>query len=159
MIKAALAIFICLYATHPVVPTISAQLSPPQTITTRPVDPSVRFQAMDLIIDSGDHPLACYQLQFKAVQGNVKIVGIENGESVFADQPPYYDPKAIVNDHVKIAAFSLKANNQLPRGKTRVARLHLMITGSIEPTFTATLQVAVNGDAKAIPAQLILRKD
>ncbi|MHC4768662.1 MAG: hypothetical protein ACYTEI_08130, partial [Planctomycetota bacterium] len=74
--------------------------------TAQPLGPSVRFQAVHVSVDTGDEPLAAYQLDLRAATDNVRIVGIEGGaHPAFAD-PPYYDPAAIQGDRVIIGAFS-----------------------------------------------------
>ncbi len=86
---------------------------------------ATRFTTVDIYLDSGDMPLAAYQLQFKATEGEVKIVGIEGGEHDAFSEPPYYDPEAIQRERVIIAAFNTSDASQLPAGRTRVATIHL----------------------------------
>jgi hypothetical protein len=81
----------------------------------------------------------------------VKIVGVEGGEHVAFREPPYYDPAALSRDRIIIAAFN--TGRDLPRGKTRVARLHLAITGP-EPEYTAKLDIAASAEGAAIPATI-----
>jgi hypothetical protein len=50
-----------------------------------------------------------------------------------------------------IGAFNLSDN--LPVGKTRVARLHLHISGDQKPAYAAKLLVAGNKEGKSIPAR------
>jgi hypothetical protein len=85
--------------------------------------PAARFYALDISIDSKDRPFAAYQLMC-SVPG-AKIVGIEGGEHTAFAQPPVYDPKAMQQDRVIIAAFSTNAVSSLPRGNTRVATIHI----------------------------------
>jgi len=95
----------------------------------------VRFKAVDIYLDSKGEPLAAYQLEWASQDRTAKIVGIEGGEnSVFKD-PPYYDPKAIQQERVILAAFSTAKEERLPKGKIRVATIHLQISGShsLEP--------------------------
>ena len=112
---------------------------------------NIRFLSVDLIIDSKDQPLAVYQLDFTASQG-VTIVGIEGGAHEAFKNPPYFDPAAIQHERVIIAAFSTAEAEKLPRGKTRVATIHLQITGDGEPTFELKPSVIATIDGKAIEA-------
>ena len=61
--------------------------------------------------------------------GDVKLVGIEGGEHAAFAQPPYYDPKALLNERIVIAAFNTAGADKLPSGKTRVARLMVRVDG------------------------------
>lgn len=82
------------------------------------------FQVIDIYVNSGEERLAAYQLHVKAGVG-VSIVGIEGGEHLAFRKPPYYDPKAMQRNEVKLAAFSTLAKSKLPKGKVRVATLHV----------------------------------
>lgn len=117
---------------------------------------SVRFDAIDVYVQSGDEPLAAYQLDLSAAKGDVTIVGIEGGESEVFTAPPYYDPAAIQNDRVIIAYFSTAAADALPRGKVRIATIHVQIVGDVEPEYNATLTAAATAGGEPIDAELIL---
>jgi hypothetical protein len=122
----------------------------------QPQGQGVRFQAVHVSVESGDQPLAAYQLDLRASIGNVRIVGIEGGEHpAFAD-PPYYDPAAIQGDRVIIGAFSTAHADTLPAGRTRIATIHVQLTGDRQPEYKAELSVAATADGDAIPGRLIL---
>ncbi len=122
----------------------------------QPQGAGVRFQAIHVSVDTGEEPLAAYQLDLRATTGNVRIVGIEGGEhAAFAD-PPYYDPTAIQGDRVIIGAFSTARAGSLPVGRTRIATIHVQITGDRQPEYEAELSVAATADGDAIPGRLIL---
>lgn len=125
---------------------------------TAPADasPAVRFDAIDLYVDTGDDPLGAYQLDLSAAVGDVKIVGLEGGEHPAFAEPPYYDPAAMQGDRVIIAGFSTAAAHTLPTGKTRIATIHVQITGDIEPKYSVELQVSATTDGKGIPAEFTL---
>jgi hypothetical protein len=161
---------------------------------------TVRFEAIDIYIDSADQPLAAYQFELLANQSperkrgvagetpahqsperqrrvegetpahqsperqrrvegdnaasqpdapDVKIVGVEGGDHTAFREPPYYDPAALSHNRIIIAAFN--TGRDLPKGKTRVARLHLQISGP-EPQFKTKLDVAASAEGKDIPA-------
>jgi hypothetical protein len=111
-----------------------------------------RFSAVDIYVDSKNAPLAAYQIEFSATNGVAKIVGIEGGESTAFHEPPFYDAKAIQRERVIIAAFNTLAADKLPSGKTRIATIHLQITGDQTPQFQLTLQAAANPDGNRISA-------
>jgi len=110
----------------------------------------VRFEAVDIVLDSGDLPLAAYQFEFAAETGQITIVGIEGGDHAAFKEPPYYDPAALRNNKVIIAAFSTA--NDLPTGQTRVARIHVQVAGDVEPEYVVVLKVAASPDGERIPA-------
>ena len=128
-----------------ILPLLAALLG---TLLARPAatNQTVRFQAVDIFIDSKETPLAAYQLEFSVRNGDAKVVGMEGGEHPAFKDAPFYDPKAIQHERVIIAAFTTAAADKLPTGKTRVATIHLEITGKRNPDYavkletTATLQ-------------------
>ena len=115
-------------------------------------EPQVRFRAVDIFIDSTNTPLAAYQLEFSVTNGVAKIVGIESGEHPAFHEPPYYDPKAIQQERVIIAAFSTEKPENLPIGKIRVATIHLQTTGTEPPAYRLTLQTAADSAGNKISA-------
>ena len=115
-----------------------------------------RFLVVDILVDSGAQPLAAYQLDVAAAGSDAKIVGIEGGDSAAFREPPYYDPEAIQHERVILAAFQTTSESQLPKGKTRVATLHLQVKGAARPKFTLNLQTAATIDGRPIPVQASL---
>ncbi len=111
----------------------------------------MRFAALDVFIDSHAQRLGAYQLDVAVAKGRAVIVGIEGGDAAAFRSAPYYDPAALQHGRIIIAAFSTA--DALPTGKTRVARLHMEITGDITPEYTAKLTVAAGPDGKAIAAE------
>lgn len=111
---------------------------------------SIRFQAIDLFADSETAALAAYQLEFTVTSGDAKIVGIEGGEHPAFAEAPFYDPKAIQQERVILAAFSTHSGDKLPRGKTRIATIHLQIRGSDELKCETRLTAAANSDGSKI---------
>src|SRR6266550_4454338 len=113
-------------------------------------DQTVRFQAVDIFIDSKETPLAAYQLQFSVKSGDAKVVGVEGGEHPAFKDAPFYDPKAIQYERVIIAAFTTAAVDKLPKGKTRVATIHLQITGERNPDYAVKLETAATLEGRKI---------
>src|ERR1051325_5609458 len=114
---------------------------------------SVRFQAVDVFIDSKESPLAAFQLEFSVSTGDAKVVGVEGGEHPAFKNAPFYDPKAIQNERVIIAAFNTASGNQLPKGKSRVATIHLQITGEQKPDYAVKLETAATLEGRKITAE------
>jgi hypothetical protein len=123
--------------------------------------PRVRFAPLHVYLDSGSNSLAAFQFELKVTAGQhrkasltgVKIVGVEGGShEAFSKTPPYYDPAALANDRIVIAAFSTQRD--LPKGKTRIATLHLQILGDAEPEYELKLTVAADADGEKIPAKI-----
>lgn len=105
---------------------------------------TTRFEAVDILLDPGGTPLAAYQIEFVADPGRVKLVGIEGGDHPAFREPPYYDPAALSRSRVILAALSTASD--LPKDKTRVARLHLQVEGVGPPEYAAKLVVAASAD-------------
>ena len=113
-----------------------------------------RFVAVDVYL-SVDAPLAAWQFEFADANGATKIVGVENGDAAAFGDAPYYDRGAIESgraERVVVADFSLDAD--LPRGRVRIATLHLMLDG--EPDFKLTLKAATARDGTPLDATLAL---
>ena len=116
----------------------------------------VRFAPLHIYLDSGNSSLAAYQFELKAAAGQIKIVGVEGGQHQAFKEAPYYDPAALANDRIIIAAFS--TGGDLPKGRTRIATIHLQIAGDAEPQYELKLTVAGDADAKEIPAEITFEK-
>ena len=119
-------------------------------------EPAVRFAPLHIYLDSGDKPLAAYQFELKAAAGQIEIVGVEGGEHEAFSEAPYYDPAALAQDRIIIAAFNTGRN--LPAGRTRIATVHLQIKGDVEPAYELNLIVAGDADGEEIPAELTFEK-
>jgi hypothetical protein len=113
---------------------------------------SPRFEAVGVYIDPHGKPLAAYQFELVAEQGNVELVGIQGGDHPAYVDPPYYDTHALLADRIVVAAFN--TGSDLPANKTRIATLMVRVGGNIEPKYNARLQVAASSDAKPIAADL-----
>ena len=120
--------------------TLWCGISLAQPAATNPA--KVRFVAVDIFVNSSDKPLAAYQLEFSVTNGVAKIVGIEGGGHPAFREPPFYDPKAMQSERVIIAAFS--TDKQLPTGKSRVATIHLQVSGTAEPVILLRQQAAAD---------------
>ncbi len=135
----------------------------------------VRFAPLHIYLDSGERPLAAFQFELvcsvpvraysprqdnasrRHYERQVKIVGVEGGShEAFSKTPPYYDPAALTKDRIIIAAFSTQRD--LPKGRTRIATLHLQILGDAQPQYELKLMVAADVDGKEIPAKISFEK-
>ncbi len=116
---------------------------------------SVRFATVDVIIDAKGKPLAAYQVEFVA-DSSVKLVGIEGGDHAAFKAPPYYDPAALSNNRVILAAFS--AGTDLPKSSFRAARLHLQISTSEKPKMEIKPIVTADAVGAKVPADVTLRE-
>lgn len=118
----------------------------------------VRFEAVDIFVDSGPLPLAAYQIEiiarFAGDSGTATLVGVEGGEHAEFTSPPYYDPAALhanqAKERIIIAGMSTAGSDDLPRGRLRVARLHLRVDG--EARYVTNLMVAGGPSAEKITA-------
>jgi hypothetical protein len=136
-----------------IVPVLAQQSE--QDITT--VQPKVRFAPLHIFLDSGSRPLAAFQFELKAAAGQIKIVGVEGGQHAAFKEAPYYDKAALYkSNRIIIAAFN--TGRELPKGRTRIATIHLQIIGDAEPDYELKLTVAADANAKEIPAKISFEK-
>jgi hypothetical protein len=112
----------------------------------------VRFVPVHIYLDSGDKPLAAYQFELTARTGQVKIVGVEGGDHPAFRAAPYYDPAALMNDRIIIAAFN--TGRDLPHGRTHIATIHLQILGDADFECEPILAVAVDAEGYNLDATL-----
>ena len=108
------------------------------------------FRAVDLFVDSGNQPLAAYQLSFACAAADAKIVGIEGGEHTAFAEPPYYDPKAMQKNRVVLAAFNTASSEQLPRGRTRIATIHIQTAASAARKYKLKIEAAATPGGESI---------
>ncbi len=137
--------------------TLAANLTAADTNDWRVTKPAgTRFAAVDIWLDSAAQPLAAYQLTFTARRGDVKIVGVEGGDHPAYQTPPYYDPNAMQHDRVILAAFNTATADKLPHGQSRVATIHLQVSGATAPVYAVKLQAAADaaGQPIAVTAQI-----
>ena len=110
----------------------------------------VRFLNVAIYVDAGAKSLAAWQLEFLVRAGDVEVVGVEGGEHAAYADPAYYDPSALREDRLVLAAFDTGAN--VPTGRTRVATLHLMVRGAAAAEFDVRLVVAADRDGRSFDA-------
>jgi hypothetical protein len=114
----------------------------------KPSTQSVRFATVDIRIDPKNRPLAAYQLEVTADSPNVKLAGVEGGEHAAFREPPYYDPAALNQNRIILAAFN--TGSDLPAKGFRAARLHVQISGDANPKWEVKLTVASASDGSAV---------
>jgi hypothetical protein len=85
----------------------------------------------------------------------IKIVGVEGGEHPAFNDAPYYDPAALMNERIIIAAFNTGAD--LPTTRTRIATIHLQITGDDEPKYDLILTTTADADGEEMAAKITLQ--
>jgi hypothetical protein len=129
--------------------------SVPARTAKEPAEGRVRFAPVHVYLDSGDKPLAAYQFELRARTGQIKIVGVEGGAHPAFREAPYYDPAALMNDRIIIAAFN--TGTDLPHGRTRIATIHLQILGDTEPQYELKLVTTADHDGREIHADLNLQ--
>lgn len=117
---------------------------------------ATQFEYLDIFVDSADQPLAAWQVDLHASVGKASIVGIEGGDGIYAPAP-YYDEAAMQHDRVILAGLSTLPQAQLPTGKVRVARVHVMIE---QPgtEFTISISAAALPDGTRTPATATLER-
>lgn len=115
-----------------------------------------RFTALNVFVDAQASPLAAWQVELADGQG-VQIVGVEGGEHAAYAKPPYFDPNALKDNRIILAAFTTAKD--IPSGKTRVARIHVMVEGGAEARFEVRSSLAAAADGKGITARVTLEEE
>jgi hypothetical protein len=126
------------------------------SLFTLTLSAQTRFEVYDLYINPQGGPLAAYQVKIQADRKQVKIISVEGGEHSAFKEAPFFDPLAIQKETIKLAAFSTATANDLPRGRTRVATIHIQLNGTKEPKFKLTLQAAATVAGRPIDATIRL---
>lgn len=138
--------------------TRDASTAPLSKSHTEPVLPvggkHLTFGKLDLYVETTGQPLAAYQVEVAATSGTVRIVGIEGGEHPAFRRPPFYDPQAMRQERVILAAFNTSAPSQLPCGRTRVATIHFAAEEGAGPLFSAKLQAAATTGGRKMRAEI-----
>jgi hypothetical protein len=111
-------------------------------------------RTIDIYVDSGDKPLAAYQVELNDPVGRTRIVGVEGGEPAAFTAAPHYDAAAIGNGHIILAAFS--TSHDLPTGKVRVARLRVAFSDAEGPTWMMKVCAAGTSDGNRIPPRFYI---
>jgi len=119
------------------------------------------FRVIDVYVDSGASPLAAYQFEFNTSQkntGELKLVGIEGGDSTAFKEPPHYDPRALAMPAPRVIVAAFNTGKDLPTGKTRVARLMVRVGpgATLPKELTGRLTAAATADAQPIAGAKLL---
>ena len=123
--------------------------------TAQPDLPEVRFAAVDIYLDSSE-PLAAWQFELSEATGAMAVVGVENGDSAAFTEAPHYDLAAVAEDRadrIIVADYSLAEQSTLPTGRTRIATVHVRLSGTSTPAFEVRLIAAGNAQGLAIAAE------
>ncbi len=118
----------------------------------------IRFAQLDIYIDSAKVPLAGYQLDLSIQAGQVKFVGIGNGEHAAFSTPAYYDRKAMATERLNLSAFTTAAVKDLPKGKTLVAQIQITVRGDVKPKYQIKLRHAFDAEGAPIRATVSLEE-
>ncbi len=118
----------------------------------------VRFAAVDIFLESAE-PVAAWQFELADRRGTMKVVGVEQGESAAFERVPYYDREAVDRgqaDRIIVADYSLADATELPRGRSRIATIHLMLSGDTDADFNLQLVTATTYDGEVMDARISL---
>ncbi len=117
-----------------------------------------RFESMDILVDSKEVALGAWQVDVTTSGGTAKIVGIEGGEHEAYREPPFYDPKALLEPTERVVLAAFRASGDLPKGRTRVARVHFFIEEAVPVSYQARLIASGDADGKSIEATVHLSR-
>ena len=130
---------------------VGLSLAPAQGAPRTPV-----FRVIDVFVDSGETPLAAYQFRLVDPAGHLEIVGLEGGEHPAYASAPYYDPAALSQNRIIVAAFD--TGDQVPVGRTRVASLHVQTVEEDPEEYEIELEVAAGPEGQRIDALVSLER-
>ena len=119
-------------------------------------NPAPRFVPVAVYLESAE-PVAAWQFEFADRAGAMRVVGIERGGHDAFPRAPYYDRDALDRGtarRIVVADYSLASESVLPRGRIRLATLHLMLEG--EPDFALRLVTATTSGGAPIDASITL---
>ena len=119
---------------------------------------TARFATIDVYVDSPE-PLAAWQFELSEATGAMAVVGVENGESAAFAGTPHYDLDAVAQgraERIIVADYSLGEGATLPTGRTRVATVHVRLTGAQTPRFELQLVAAGNAAGQSIDAAAVI---
>lgn len=125
------------------------------TTFAQPLPEKPRFVAVDVVADSGKSELGAWQIELDDPSNTAQIVGVEGGESAAFGDPAFYDPAALMQSRIILAAYSTGKN--LPKGRTRIATIHLRVEGE-RPDFTINVIAAGDEDGSRIPLTIQLEE-
>jgi hypothetical protein len=120
----------------------------------RNAESGTSFKHIDVFVDSFEKPLAAYQFEIQVKEGDARIVGVEGGDHPAFREPPYYDIEALKSGRIIIAAFH--TGKDLPDGRTRVARVHLIVKGKVIPEITVKPLAFATGGGEKFSAKVII---
>jgi len=110
------------------------------------------FMPVDVFVDSGNKQLVAYQLEITYDHKQVKIISLEGGEPEAFKDAPHYDPAGMTRGRIIIAAFTTD-HAGAPKGKNRLARLHLTAEGHGTPKLKVTVVAAAKPGGKRLDAK------
>ncbi len=117
--------------------------------------PTPSFRAIDMYVDSGDTPLAAYQIELSYDGERMKIVSLEGGATEGFKPAPHYDRKGLKGGRLIIAAFT-STDALAIAGRQRVARVHLMVEDGTDRLPSARLVTAARPGGVKIAATVTL---
>src|SRR5436190_7063613 len=113
--------FVMLILTASLAPVARVQTSAPQHEQQEPDE----FRWIDITLDTRGEYLAAWQIELVDTHDVARIVGVEGGDHPAFAAPPYYDARALQHGRIVLAAF--QTQGELPTGRVRVARVHVMV--------------------------------
>jgi hypothetical protein len=108
------------------------------------------FGWIEVWIDSGADALAAWQVDVRITSPDARIAGIEGGDPAAFREPPTYDPRALRGERAVLAAFSTAPAEGLPRGRVRLATIHVELPAGATPQATITLEAAADPEGRRL---------
>ena len=111
-----------------------------------------QFRQVKLIVETSGQTLGAYQVVLESDPQAAVIVGIEGGAPPEFAGLPAYDRRGLERGKIRLAAFTL--NDQGPKGRVCVARLHLaLLKPNALEAVRITPEVVATPRGKKFPAK------
>lgn len=113
-----------------------------------------RFTMRDVVVDTGDRELGAYQIEVVGNASRSHVIGVEGGDPRAFRKAPYHDPAALQGGRIILAALS--TDEDLPKGRFRVARIHLTEEPGAEIEYRSRLMAAATKEGSRIEVKVEL---
>jgi len=116
------------------------------------------FRTVDLWLTTEDASLVAYQVEIRYDRSRVKIVSLEGGDPEAFRAPPHHDPAGKAGGRIVLAALTAD-DAAAPRGRVRVARLHVFLEDADDTLdLTSNLVTAARPGGERIAPKVEIRE-
>ena len=120
-----------------------------------PSEPDPTYVIVDVIAVTTE-AVAAWQVQVDCPDPEALLVGVENGDADAFPDAPHHDPAALQGRRIILADYSTAARESLPRGRIRLATLHVERPAGMRPGLTVSDPLFATHDGARIQASVTL---